>query len=241
MVAAVEDENGRPVEIRIGERALACVAPGPAGGNVFSRARETLPGGGAVAGAGAAKEVFVFVGGAHAATIELQETWREGMDAALQELAELNVGVEILTGDSSTPDARLAGVTVLAGLTPLEKHERVRRQVAAGRCVTFVGDGVNDAAAMGAAQASVAMKTGAELTHAAAMAVFAGEDLRFLPRAIRVARGARRSIRTNLVFAAGYNSAGMALAAAGILHPVVAALLMLGSSAFVSVNALRNR
>ena len=47
------------------------------------------------------------------------------------------------------------------------------------------------------------------------------------------------SIRTNLFFAAGYNLAGMALAAAGVLHPVAAALLMLGSSAFVSVNALR--
>ena len=241
LVAEVEDDTGRPVEIRIGERALGCFAAGPAGGNGSARACAALPGGGAVAGAGAAKEVFVFVGGVHAATIELQETWREGMDEALRELAGLDVEVEILTGDSSTPDARLAGVSVLAGLTPLEKHERVRSQIAAGRCVTFVGDGVNDAAAMSAAQASVAMKAGAELTHAAAMAVFAGGDLRFLPRAIKVARGARRSIRTNLVFAAGYNSAGMALAAAGILHPVAAALLMLGSSAFVSVNALRNR
>jgi cation transport ATPase len=71
------------------------------------------------------------------------------------------------------------------------------------------------------------------------MAVFAGDDLRFLPRAIRVARAARRSIHTNLLFAAAYNVAGMALAAAGVLHPVVAALLMVGSSAFVSVRALR--
>jgi cation transport ATPase len=85
------------------------------------------------------------------------------------------------------------------------------------------------------------MQAGAELTHAAAMAVFACGDLRFLPRAIAVARAARRSIRTNLGFAAAYNAVGMALAAAGVLHPVAAALLMVGSSAFVSVNALRTR
>jgi P-type E1-E2 ATPase len=195
----------------------------------------------AAAGATGSKEVFVFVDGAHAATIELQETWREGLDAALQEIAALGIDVEILTGDPSPPDARLACATVRAGLAPLEKLEHVRKMVAAGRCVTFVGDGVNDAAAMSEAQASIAMQTGAELTHAAAMAVFGGEDLRFLPHAIRIARAARRSIRTNLGFAAAYNAAGIALAAAGMLHPVAAALLMVGSSAFVSVNALRNR
>jgi P-type E1-E2 ATPase len=126
-----------------------------------------------------------------------------------------------------------------AGLTPQEKQGRVRELITAGRCVAFVGDGVNDAAAMSAAQASIVMQTGAELARAAAMAVFAGDDLRFLPRAIRVARSARRSIHTNLWFAAAYNAAGMALAAAGMLHPVAAALLMAGSSAFVSIRALR--
>lgn len=243
VVAVVEDEAGRPVEIRIGERALGDVAAGASGMN--DRQREPDPGGREVVGepapraAIAAKEVFVFVAGTHAATIELQETWREGLDAALQELGTLGVEIAILTGDAAIPDERFAGVTVRAGMTPLDKHEYVRKLTAAGRCVTFVGDGVNDAAAMSAAPASIAMQAGADLTHAAAMAVFAGEDLRFLPRAIKVARGARRSIRTNLGFAAGYNAAGMALAAAGLLHPVVAALLMVGSSAFVSVNALR--
>jgi cation transport ATPase len=85
------------------------------------------------------------------------------------------------------------------------------------------------------------MQAGAELAQAAAMAVFAGDDLRFLPGAIKVARQARRSIRSNLGFAAAYNAAGMTLAAAGLLHPVAAALLMVGSSAFVSINALRTR
>ena len=69
--------------------------------------------------------------------------------------------------------------------------------------------------------------------------MFLGTDLRFLPDAIRLARGVRAGVAANLRFAAGYNTLGMAVAAAGWLHPVVAALLMLGSSAFVSVRALR--
>jgi cation transport ATPase len=254
VVAWVENEAGQSVEIRVGEREL--VDAGASSLAMKDERREPAPTreeillrqgyGGQVASRPApakevaGKEIFVFVDGAPAATVELAETWREGLDEVLRELPALGVGVEILTGDASALAGRFTGAIVRAGLTPADKHIRVRELVAAGRRVAFVGDGINDAAAMSAAQASIAMQAGAELARAAAMAVFAGDDLRFLPRAIRVARAARRSIRTNLQFAAAYNTAGMALAAAGALHPVVAALLMVGSSAFVSVNALRS-
>jgi heavy metal translocating P-type ATPase len=229
VVALVAEESGGMVELRVGEWRLIAPAAPPADRS-------------------AAKEVFVSVGGRLAATIELAEQWREGCNEALAELRALAVEMEVLTGDANFRLDRPAGepgidfglqFSVRAGLTPEGKLARVRELGAAGRVVAFLGDGVNDAAAMSAAPASVAMKTGAELARAAAMAVYAGDDLRFLPRAIRVARAARRSIRTNLLFAAGYNTAGMTLAAAGLLHPVVAALLMVGSSAFVSVRALR--
>jgi cation transport ATPase len=255
-VVAIMETGNRMVELRVGERALApAEAGGPAGAGSASEQ--------SAAEKNAGKEVFVFVEGVRAAAIELAETWRDGLGEALAELRALGAGVEVLTGDANAARSLLgAGVSgqqgirerthlsrgerppaapvIRAGLTPAEKHERVRALVAAGRTVVYLGDGVNDAAAMGAAQASIAMRAGAELARAAAMAVFAGDDLRFLPRAIRVARAARRSIRTNLLFAAAYNSVGMALAAAGLLHPVVAALLMVGSSAFVSVRALRS-
>jgi cation transport ATPase len=243
VVALVADESGQPVEIRVGERELV-------GCQVLSANRRE------------AKEIFVSVGGRLAATVELAETWREGLDEALRALHALGVETEILTGDPhATGSFSGAGLSrdrangedtnpgrglkpfrppvIRAGLTPEGKLARMEELKTAGRCVAFVGDGVNDAAAMSAAQGSIAMQAGAELARAAAMAVFAGDDLRFLPRAIRVARAARRSIHTNLLFAAAYNAAGMALAAAGVLHPVVAALLMVGSSAFVSVRALR--
>jgi cation transport ATPase len=255
VVALVADESGRPVEIRVGERELVDGGASPLA--MKDARRESAP-----TKEAAGKQIFVFVDGAPAATVELAETWREGLDEALRALHALGVETEILTGDPHAAGSFAgAGLSrdkgngedtnpgrglklfrppvIRAGLTPEGKLARVEELKTAGRCVVFVGDGVNDAAAMSMAQASIAMQAGAELARAAAMAVFAGDDLRFLPRAIRVARAARRSIHTNLLFAAAYNAAGMALAAAGVLHPVVAALLMVGSSAFVSVNALR--
>ena len=266
VVALVTDESERPVEIRVGERELLDGGASSLAVNAERRepafaleAPATKPN---PAMEAAGKEVFVFVDGALAAKIELAETWREGLDEALRALQELGIEAEILTGDPHAAGS-FAGagsfggpgnagntnpgggamlsrpLVIRAGLTPEEKLARVVELKRAGRCVAFVGDGVNDAAAMSAAQASVAMQAGAELARAAAMGVFAGDDLRFLPQAVRVARAARRSVATNLLFAAAYNTAGMALAAAGMLHPVVAALLMVGSSAFVTVNALR--
>jgi heavy metal translocating P-type ATPase len=244
VVARMEDAAGRLVEIRVGERMLGEVGVnipamtglrGPLRSDPVEAAEPPTP-----AAAAVGREIFVFVDDVPAAAIELAESWREGLDEALGELQVLGVEAEVLTGDASAAGGRLGGARVRAGLTPADKHQRVQDLVAAGRDVIFVGDGVNDAAAMSAAQASIALRTGADLARAAAMAVFAGDDLRFLPRAIRVARAARRSIDTNLRFAAGYNLAGMALAAAGMLHPVVAALLMVGSSALVSANALRS-
>ena len=109
VVAIVGNEEGRPVEIRVGERALG-VATTDAPDRHEGRGRSGQAPDGmirepAAAGATGSKEVFVFVDGAHAATIELQETWREGLDAALQEIAALGIEVEILTGDPSPPDA----------------------------------------------------------------------------------------------------------------------------------------
>ncbi len=187
--------------------------------------------------AGGAKQIYVAVDGRLAATITLGETWRAGLAEVFAELERQGIACEVLTGDPHPPDG--LPVTVRAGLSAAEKLARIRELNADGRVVAFVGDGVNDAAAMSEAAAGIALRGGSELARAAAMAVFAGEDLRFLPTAIELARDVRRGVRSNLWFAFSYNAAGMALAACGVLHPVVAALLMLGSSALVAVRALR--
>jgi P-type E1-E2 ATPase len=189
------------------------------------------------------RSVAVAVDGNPAARIQLTEAWRTGAAEVFEELARLGVRAEILTGDPQW-DPRDLGPAVDAegvrtGMTPDQKIERVNTLRRAGRTVVLVGDGINDAAAMSAAHLAIAMAGGAALAQATAPAVYLGDDLRFLPAAIRAARAVRRGLRLNLRFAAAYNLVGMTLAAAGWLHPVVAALLMLGSSAFVSVRALR--
>ena len=218
VVGRVKSGGGAWVEVRVGERALHV-------GLALESRRDD-------------KMIYASVDGVLAAEITLGETWREGLAETLEELKRLGLSVEILTGDPHPPVD--LGVPLSGGLASADKRERVAELVEGGRTVLFAGDGVNDAAAMSVAHASIAMRGGSELARAAAMAVFAGEDLRFLPEAIRVARRVISGVRENLLFAAGYNLIGMALAAAGMLHPVAAALLMVGSSAWVSVRALRS-
>jgi len=239
VVARVGEEGGASVQIAIGEVVLAGAGSDvrvQGAAVVFTEGRTAVCH--VLRDKFSAKEIFVFIDGKLAATVELAERWREGLSEAIAALNGLGIEVEVLSGDPQAAEALSGVVAVRGGLTPAQKHERVEKLAGAGRTVLFVGDGINDAAAMSAAHGSIAMRGGAELARASSMAVFVGDDLRFLPQAIILARAARRSIRTNLLFAAGYNLAGMALAAAGVLHPVAAALLMLGSSVFVSVNSL---
>ncbi len=189
-------------------------------------------------GVSGAKVTGVWVDGELAAVAVVGEVWRAGLDEAAAELAALGLRAEVLTGDPHPPDG--LPVPVSGGLSPEDKVARVKALAGEGRAVLFVGDGINDAAAMAEASVSVAMGGGSDLARASATAVFTGTDLRFLPEAVRLARAVVRGVRANLRFAAAYNAVGMALAAAGVLHPVVAALLMVGSSAFVSVRALRS-
>jgi P-type E1-E2 ATPase len=183
--------------------------------------------------------VWVTVDGAPAARIELGEAWRVGLAETLGGLRGLGLGLEVLTGDAAAP-VEIEGAPVRAGLTPKEKSEHVIALTGRGHAVLFAGDGVNDAAAMSAAACSLALRGGSDLARASAMAVCAGEDLRRLPEAVTVARRVVGGLRGNLLFAASYNVAGMALAAAGALHPVAAALLMVGSSVWVGVRAIRS-
>jgi P-type E1-E2 ATPase len=108
-----------------------------------------------------------------------------------------------------------------------------------GKRVLFVGDGVNDSAAMQEAYVSVAVSSAISLAREVAGAELAEARLDLIPEAIRVSRSVCTSLRHNLCFAACYNVVGMSIAAIGIITPVVAALLMLGASITVSWRALR--
>ncbi|HUG13311.1 MAG TPA: cation-translocating P-type ATPase [Opitutaceae bacterium] len=247
-IVSLEREPGRGIRavVRDGERSVA-VAIGNEAMFEVARVLDPRPQVGDlpyvsshVGLSGEGRAIFVSVDGVPAARLELSERWRTGAAKVFARLRELGVESEILTGDPLPDKGALPGVAWRKGLGPAQKTERVVELRAAGRSVLFLGDGINDAAAMSAADVSIAMAGGAQLAHAAAPAVFLGEDLSFLPEAISCARSVIRSVGTNIRFAAAYNAIGMTIAAAGLLHPVVAALLMVGSSAFVSVRALRS-
>ena len=165
---------------------------------------------------------------------------------AIDVIAKLKRGgftVEILSGDRASAVAHAAHAVGIdrwhAGMTPGDKIARIAALQAQGRNVLMVGDGLNDAPSLAAADASLSVATAAHLTQAAADAVFLGDRLAPVTAAVAIARRARRLMRENLALAIGYNAVAVPVAMLGFASPLVAALAMSGSSILVTLNALR--
>jgi len=174
----------------------------------------------------------------------IAESLRPTTAAAIADLRALGLPLHVFTGDApagASAVARLAPTT--ASLTPEEKHARVLAlRNGAGsdfRRPLFVGDGLNDAAAMAAAHVSIALASGAQIAVETASATLHGQDLTLVPDAIHLARRAVAAIRSNLRWAVFYNVLGICAAAAGWLHPIAAAVLMAVSSAVVAHRSFR--
>jgi heavy metal translocating P-type ATPase len=185
------------------------------------------------------KPVHVAVDGTFAGTVYLSEELRPEAEATLEALAALGCRCHILSGDPSPATPTIGGIPVLGGLDPVDKAAWMRDAVPAGERTLFVGDGINDLPAMQVADSALAIDLGAALATEFADGLLVGGRVASLPGAIRHARRLKTSLQGNLRFALLYNCIGMGLAAAGMLHPVVAALLMVGSSAVVSFRALK--
>jgi P-type E1-E2 ATPase len=139
-----------------------------------------------------------------------------------------------MTGDRRERAERLGFETIYAEFTPDQKASRIEQMQRSGRRVLYVGDGVNDAAAMARADVGIAVAEGSEITVDVADMTWHGSEPRRLVEAIEQADRSVGIIRQNLWYALGYNVVGIAAAAAGLLHPVLAALLMVGSSSLVT-------
>jgi soluble P-type ATPase len=193
---------------------------------------------------GAGSRVWISASGKPVAVALVRERLRSSAAATFEDLKRLGVASRVLSGDQPIRTQELlADLTtvgqVQAGLTPTEKAEQVQQWQAEGHRVVFIGDGINDGPALAAAEVGIGLLEGAPLAAATAEVVLCGGNLREIPEAVALARSVRDSIQTNLRFAVVYNGVGMLLAATGHLHPVVAAILMTGSSAVVSWRAWR--
>jgi heavy metal translocating P-type ATPase len=185
--------------------------------------------------------------GAVVAVAMLQETARTTATATIQALFHLGLPVEVWTGDQQQRAESLvrtladtsAHVTIRAGLLPEQKHQMVHEARRQGQRLAFVGDGLNDAGALADAHVGVALSSGTDLANEAATLTLIHDDLRAIPEAIQLSRAAVRHMRTILLRAAVYNVAGITLASFGFLHPVAAALLMVGSSVIAAWSASR--
>jgi len=179
------------------------------------------------------------VDGEIAAIAALSEQLRDSSQLAITGFEKLGLKVEVLTGDSAERASALALPSIQGGLLPNDKLAAIEIAKTHGTKPLFVGDGVNDAAALAAAHAGIALAGGAEVAIGAAAITLYHNDLRVLPWAIELSREAVRAIRRNLHRALIYNLVGMTLAACGVLHPVVAAVLMVASSLILIFSASR--
>ena len=161
-----------------------------------------------------------------------------GVNQIGADLDALEIRSHILTGDPLPELSLHPGVKIEQGLSSADKVKRVRESSGAGESPLFVGDGINDVAAMLEASGSIAMNSGSGLTRSVAMGQLSDDQLEVIPQAVNLSRAILRKLRRNLLYALVYNIIGMTLAAAGILHPVAAALTMLVSSFWVATRAL---
>jgi Cu+-exporting ATPase len=196
--------------------------------------------------------ILVSVDNIAAAAIAISDPVKASTPDALDALHQMGLRVVMLTGDAE-PTARAVaeqlGIDQFhARVSPEDKHEFVVKLSRDGHVVAMAGDGINDAAALAAADVGIAMGTGSGVAIESAGVTLVGGDLRGVAAAVKLSRKTMGNIRQNLFFAFFYNALGVPIAAGALyplfgllLSPMIAAAAMSLSSVSVIANALRLR
>ncbi|MGO3704812.1 heavy metal translocating P-type ATPase [Microbacterium gubbeenense] len=194
-----------------------------------------------------ATSILVAVDGRFAGLINLTDTVKDTSANAIAALKTQGLRPVLLTGDNAAVAKQVAasvGISpedVFADVFPEGKAQAVRDLQARGRVVAMVGDGVNDAPALAQADLGVAMGSGTDVAIEAADLTIMGNDLHQVAQSIELSRKTLGIIKGNLFWAFLYNAAGIPIAAAGFLNPMIAGAAMAASSVLVVANSLRLR
>jgi heavy metal translocating P-type ATPase len=190
-----------------------------------------------------ASEVYVARAGTLLGAIVIADSVRPEARQAIATIHGMGIKTMLLTGDARAVAAVVAqqlGITeIAADLLPEDKRERVKRLVAEGRTVAMVGDGVNDAPALVEAQVGVAMGSGTDVARESADVVLLGNDLVKFAETLSIARRTRRIIWANFAGTLGVDALGIALAAFGMLNPLLAAFIHVASELTFILNSAR--
>ena len=187
--------------------------------------------------------VAVSANGKPVGAFALADTLKADTAEAIGRLKKHHIDVYIMSGDNQgTVEyvAKQLGIAHAFGnMSPRDKAAEVQKLKAAGKTVAMVGDGINDAPALAAANVSFAMKGGADVAEHTASATLMQHSVNQLADALLVSQATLKNIKQNLFFAFFYNILGIPLAALGFLNPVIAGAAMAASSVSVLSNALR--
>lgn len=187
--------------------------------------------------------VFMALDGQAAALFAIADQPRPGARAAIDLLHRLGIETVMATGDieaTARHIAREVGIDrVIARATPADKLELIRKLQAEGQRIGMIGDGINDAPALAAADVGFAVGGGADIAVETADITVVGGDITRVAAAIDLSRRTMRIIRQNLFWALGYNVVSIPVAAAGRLSPMLASAAMAMSSVSVVTNSLR--